>query len=102
MWYTNHIKYTFETNSDSIIYRIELPGKSKEDIKIYNRNNEIELDIKDHGEFIIDASSDNYSRPTYYNIENFDLSKAKAKMAHGLLTITIPKKTGPEKRIEIE
>ena len=102
MWYTNHIKYTFETNNDSIIYRIELPGKSKDDIKIYNRNNELELDIKDHGEFIIDVSSDNYSRPTYYKIENFDLSKTKAKMVHGLLTVTIPKKTGPEKRIEIE
>lgn len=102
MWYTNHIKYTFETNNDSIVYRVELPGKSKEDIKLFNRQNEIELEIKDHGEFVIDVSSDNYSRPTYYKVESYDPSRMKAKMVNGLLTITIPKKTGLEKRIEIE
>jgi len=102
MWYTNHIKYTFETNNDSIVYRVELPGKSKEDVKIFNRHNEIELDIKNHGEFVIDVSTDDHSKGTHHKIENFDLSKIRAKMMHGLLTLTIPKKTGPEKQIEIE
>jgi len=99
MWY-NHktIRYTYEPSDKEIVFNFELPGKAKEDVKVFCKNNSLNIKVKDKDTFNIDL--DDYSR--YYNDnEEYDFNNIKAKMLNGMLTVNIHKKQEEQKLIEI-
>jgi len=98
MWY-NHktIRYTYEPSDQEIIFNLELPGKAKEDVKVFCKNNTLNVKVKDKETFYIDL--DEYSH--FYNDEEYDFSQTKAKMLNGMLTVNIPKKQEEQKLIEV-
>lgn len=98
MWY-NHktIRYTYEPSDKEIVFNFELPGKAKEDIKVFCKNNALNIKVKNKDNFNIDL--DEYS--DYYNDEEYDFNNTKAKMLNGMLTVSIPKKQEEQKLIEV-
>ena len=98
MWY-NHktIRYTYEPSDKEIVFNFELPGKAKEDVKVFCKNNALNIKVKDKDTFNIDL--DEYSH--YYNDEEYDFNNTKAKMLNGMLTVNIPKKQEEQRLIEI-
>lgn len=98
MWY-NHktIRYTYEPSDKGIIFNFELPGKAKQDVKVFHKNNSLNIKVKNKDTFNIDL--DEYSH--YYSEEKYDFNKTKAKMLNGMLTVNIPKKQEQQQLIEI-
>ena len=98
MWY-NHktIRYTYEPSDKGIIFNFELPGKAKQDVKVFHKNNSLNIKVKNKDTFNIDL--DEYSH--YYSEEKYDFNKTKAKMLNGMLTVNIPKKQAQQQLIEI-
>tara|TARA_B100001094_G_C18173612_1_gene796586 strand:+ start:2043 stop:2429 length:387 start_codon:yes stop_codon:yes gene_type:complete len=98
MWY-NHktIRYTYEPSDKGIIFNFELPGKAKQDVKVFRKNNSLNIKVKNKDTFNIDL--DEYSH--YYSEEKYDFNKTKAKMLNGMLTVNIPKKQEQQQLIEI-
>ena len=98
MWY-NHktIRYTYEPSDKEIVFNFELPGKAKEDVKVFCKNNALNIKVKNKDTFNIDL--DEYSH--YYNDEEYDFNNTKAKMLNGMLTVNIPKKQEEQRLIEI-
>ena len=98
MWY-NHktIRYTYEPSDKEIIFNFELPGKAKQDVKVFCKNNSLNIKVKNKDTFNIDL--DEYSH--YYSEEKYDFNKTKAKMLNGMLTVNIPKKQEQQQLIEI-
>jgi len=98
MWY-NHktIRYTYEPSDKGIVFNFELPGKAKQDVKVFHKNNSLNIKVKNKDTFNIDL--DEYSH--YYSEEKYDFNKTKAKMLNGMLTVNIPKKQEQQQLIEI-
>ena len=72
----NRLTYKYQVKEDGLVFNVELPGKSKEDVKIYNED--------------------------YILRNKYDFDNVKAKMKNGLLTITVPQIKKTEKQIQIE
>lgn len=90
----NRLYYKYNVNDQGINYHIELPGKSKEDVKVFREEEAIVIKIEDK-KYIITYEDFAYS-------SSYDFDTVKAKMKNGLLTITIPKIKKEQKQIEIE
>jgi HSP20 family molecular chaperone IbpA len=90
----NRLVYKYQVKEDSLVFNIELAGKSKEDVKIFNEDYYIGINVEDNRYRI---SYEDYLLKSKYDFDN-----VKAKMKNGLLTITVPQIKKVEKQIEIE
>jgi len=90
----NKLTYKYQVKEDSLVFNVELPGKSKEDVKIYNEDYYININVEEN-KYII-----NYE--DYILRNKYDFDNVKAKMKNGLLTITVPQIKKTEKQIQIE
>ena len=89
---------------------MDMPGFSKEDVKITVKNNTLiitakkETKIEDKEKNYILKERSNHSMSRSFQIKNLDSEKIKASFKDGLLQITIdkPQKTEETKTINIE
>lgn len=86
--------YRYQVTEDSLLFHVELAGKSKEDVKIFKEESAIVIDVDDN------TYSISYS--DYILRYRYDFDNVKAKMKNGLLTIIIPEIKRSEKQIQIE
>jgi len=99
MWYNNQtIRYTYKPSDKEIVFNFELPGKSKEDVKVYFNENLLNVKVKEKDTFYIDLEQ--YSSYLKGH-QDYDVSSTKAKMEHGMLSVNIPRKKQEQKLIEI-
>ena len=97
MWYNHQtIRYTYEPSQKEVIFNFELPGKSKDDVKVFSKSNAISVKVDNKDSFNINLED-------YYELldNKYDYNNIKAEMNHGLLKINIPKKYEKQKVIEI-
>ncbi len=68
MWY-NHktIRYTYEPSDKGIIFNFELPGKAKQDVKVFRKNNSLNIKVKNKDTFNGNIGSWNVSKVTNMN-----------------------------------
>jgi HSP20 family molecular chaperone IbpA len=85
----NRLTYKYQVKEDGLVFNVELPGKSKEDVKIY-----IGINVEENRYRI--------SYEDYILRNKYDFDNVKAKMKNGLLTITVPQIKKVERKIEIE
>jgi HSP20 family molecular chaperone IbpA len=90
----NRLTYKYQVKEDSLVFNVELPGKSKEDVKIYNEDYYIGINVEENRYRI--------SYEDYILRNKYDFDNVKAKMKNGLLTITVPQIKKVERKIEIE
>ena len=90
----NRLTYKYQVKEDGLVFNVELPGKSKEDVKIYNEDYYIGINVEENRYRI--------SYEDYVLRKKYDFDNVKAKMKNGLLTITVPQIKKIEKQIEIE
>ena len=97
MWYNHQtLRYTYEPSQKEVIFNFELPGKSKDDVKVFSKSNAISVKVDNKDSFNINLED-------YYELldNKYDYNNIKAEMNHGLLKINIPKKYEKLKVIEI-
>lgn len=98
MWYNyKTVRYTYEPSDKEITFKFELPGKAKEDVKVYCKNKLINIKVKDKDSFNVDLDEHCH----YYDNEDYDVNSTTANMLNGLLTVKIPKKQENQKLIEV-
>ena len=98
MWYNyKTIRYTYEPSDKEIVFKFELPGKAKEDVKVYCKNKTINVKVKDKDSFNIDLEEHSYD----YDDDGYDINNTSANMLNGLLTVKVPKKQENQKLIEV-
>jgi HSP20 family molecular chaperone IbpA len=90
----NRLTYKYQVKEDHLVFNVELPGKSKEDVKIYNEDYYIGINVEENRYRI--------SYEDYILRNKYDFDNVKAKMKNGLLTITVPQIKKTEKQIQIE
>jgi HSP20 family molecular chaperone IbpA len=90
----NRLTYKYQVKEDGLVFNVELPGKSKEDVKIYNEDYYIGINVEENRYRI--------SYEDYILRNKYDFDNVKAKMKNGLLTITVPQIKKAERKIEIE
>jgi HSP20 family molecular chaperone IbpA len=90
----NRLTYKYQVKEDGLVFNVELPGKSKEDVKIYNEDYYIGIHV--------DENRYRISYEDYILRNKYDFDNVKAKMKNGLLTITVPQIKKTEKQIQIE
>jgi len=90
----NRLTYKYQVKEDGLVFNVELPGKSKEDVKIYNEDYYIGINVEENRYRI--------SYEDYILRNKYDFDNVKAKMRNGLLTITVPQIKKVERKIEIE
>lgn len=94
MWYKT-LKYSYDTTETELNLKFELAGKTKENVKVYNNEDSINIKIDDKQTYCIDLNP-------FYAVEEYDIDSSKATLKHGLLNIAIPKKKRKQKEIEID
>jgi HSP20 family molecular chaperone IbpA len=98
MWYNyKTVRYTYEPSDKEIVFNFELPGKAKEDVKVFCKNSLINIKVKDKDNFNIDLDEHSHS----YDSDEYDVNKITAKMLNGMLTVKVPKKEENQRVIEI-
>jgi HSP20 family molecular chaperone IbpA len=90
----NKLTYKYQVAEDSLIFNVELAGKSKEDVKIFKEDYSIAVNVNNNKYRI--------SYEDYLSRSKYDFDNVRAKMKNGLLTITVPQIKKIEKQIEIE
>ena len=90
----NRLTYKYQVKEDGLVFNVELPGKSKEYVKIYNEDYYIGINVEENKYRI--------SYEDYILRNKYDFDNVKAKMKNGLLTITVPQIKKIEKQIQIE
>jgi len=90
----NKLVYKYQVTEDGLTFKVELAGKSKEDVKIFKEDYSIAINVND--------SKYRISYEDYILKSKYDFDNVRAKMKNGLLTITVPQIKKVEKQIEIE
>lgn len=88
------LRYRFETLDDKIVAWFDLPGV---------KPNDVEVSVSEHGltiSYTLRGKADSLD----YNVnQTYDVANASAKLEHGVLELSIPKKVLPgKKKIDIE
>lgn len=98
--FTNYknIRYTYEPQDNQLTVKIELAGRSKDDVKIHTKDDHVVLNVDGKHDYIIDTTY------VFNNYQKYNLKKTKASMKNGLLTLNIPNYDEKEglRKIEIE
>lgn len=93
--YYKTLRYTYQNTDNALLFNFELAGKAKEDVKIYNQNNRINIKVNDKDTYAVDF--DDY----LYDQNDYDFEEVTANMKNGLLTVKLPKKKERLRQIEI-
>lgn len=97
MWYnTKTIKYSYEPTEKELVLKFELAGKTKDNVKVYRKNDALNIKIDNKDTYAVDLVSQ------FYDVEEYSFENTKACMQHGLLTVRIPKRQDKSHEIEIE
>lgn len=97
MWHnTKTIRYSYEPNEKELVLKFELAGKTKENVKVFNKHNAVNVKVDNKETYSVDLD-----HPYYDHIE-YDTSNMTATMQHGLLTVRVPRKNDKLYEIEIE
>ncbi len=94
--YYKTLKYTYGDNENELVFKFELAGKSKEDVKLTCSNKVINIKVHDKQTYAIDFDDH------VYDINDYDFENIKADMSNGLLTVKLPKKKERLRQIQIE
>ncbi len=95
----------YETN-DAVMIEVEVPGMSKDDIKITVEDNvlrihgekKLEREEKDRNYYVVERSYGTFERA--FRLPDYvDSEKIKAKFENGVLTITLPKREEEKKKV---
>ena len=95
--YTKALRYHAELENENLVLKIQIPGKSKEEVRLSMENDSLKVSISEKENYFIDVS-----RYYYLGGYDYDLESIKASMKHGLLTVTVPKIKTKDKLIQIE
>lgn len=93
--YYKTLRYSYDTTDKELLFKFELAGKSKENVKVFNKDNSINIKVDDKDTYYVDLER-------FYESGEYDLEETKANLKNGLLTISIPKKKIRQREIEIE
>jgi len=93
--YYNTLKYTYQNTDHELLFNFELAGKAKEDVKVYNQNNRINIKVNDKDTYAVDF--DDY----LYDDNDYNFEEISATMKNGLLIVKLPKKKERHRQIEI-
>lgn len=94
--YYKTLKYSYNNTDNELIFKFELAGKSKDDVKIYNQKNKINIKVDNKDTYQVDF--DEY----LYDVEDYNFDEIKATMNNGLLSVALPKKKEKLRQIQIE
>lgn len=94
--YYKTLKYSYNNTDNELVFKFELAGKSKENVKVYNQKNKINIKVDDKDTYQVDF--DEY----LYDTEDYNFDEIKATMNNGLLSVSLPKKKERYKQIEID
>lgn len=100
MWYINNkntVRYTYQTKENELVFKFELAGKTKDDVKVYNKNGTLAVKVNDKHYYTADVSDE-----LYYQQDEYNFGAAKASMLNGLLTVRVPKTQDDSCEIKIE
>lgn len=99
MWYTNtkSVRYTYQVKDNELVFKFELAGKSKEDVKVYNKYGALVVKVDGKDYFTADTTAS-----LRYDQEDYNFNAAKASMSNGLLTVTVPKVEIESHEIKVE
>lgn len=93
--YYKSLRYSYDTTDKDLVFKFELAGKSKENVKVFNKDNSINIKIDDKDTYLVDLER-------FYEAGEYNIDETKASLKNGLLTVSIPKKKTRQKEIEIE
>lgn len=95
--YTKTLRYNTELENENLVFKIQIPGKGKEDIKLATEDDVLKITVSENENYLIDVSR--YWTSAYCN---YDTEALKASMKHGLLTVVVPKVKNRSKLVNIE
>lgn len=86
-------------NENEYLFEVELPGMSREDVKISLKEGYLKIHAEKNTDNNSDENEKNYVRKErYYEsaersfyVGNIDVTQIKAKFANGILNISVPK-----------
>lgn len=97
MWYTTNknLRYSYQVKDNELVFKFELAGKSKEDVKVYNDKGSLSIKVDNKDYYVVDSK--------FYDLDDFDFSASTATMKNGLLTVKVPvKEESKSQEIKIE
>jgi len=94
MWQKT-LRYSHDISDKELVFKFELAGKTKENIKIFNENKTLIIKIEEKDSYKVDLDF-------FESVDDYDLERIKATMKNGLLTIKVPKLEHLKQEIEIE
>lgn len=100
MWYINNkntVRYTYQTKDNELVFKFELAGKTKEDVKVYNKNGTLAVKVDGKHYYAADVSDD-----LHYEQDEYNFGAAKALMSNGLLTVRVPRTQDESYEIKVE
>lgn len=104
----HYMKADIRENEKEYIVEVEMPGVNKEQVNIELRDDRLTVsvvqneEIKEEGSNYIRRERRSGSMSRTFIVEDVDEEKVSAKLKDGVLTVTLPKKTGGRKNRKIE
>lgn len=93
--YYKTLRYSYDTTEKDLQFKFELAGKSKENVKVFNKDDSLNIKVDDKDTYYVDLKR-------FQDSGDYDIEETKASLKNGLLTVSIPKKKIKQREIEIE
>lgn len=89
-------------DDDTLLLRVDMPGISKEDVKISVQNNTLSIKGETQSESDEEESSRRYSSRLDLDPSLYKLDEIKAEMKNGVLKVIVPKQKEDENKNVVE